>query len=322
MLLIGSAIAVARGSPRRHHRQSVRRDSRWAARLHVPAFRPDLILTLLSPALTVAMLGAIESLLSAVVADRMAGDRHDPNVELTAQGIANVLSPLFGGLPATGAIARTATNIRSGARTPVAGMTHAVTLLLILLFAAPLTRHIPLAMLAGILLIVSYDMGEWREIPEVLKLGPAEAAVWGITFLLTVLADLTVAVEAGMILAALALHSPGHDDDDRRAGHPRVRRARPRVTVCSCTTFQTMSRSIAFTGHSCSAAATSCSTWSRTCHSSEGGHPEAPQHDRHRCDGIACDRTAVRHVASEWPFTAPVRDARSTGADDGAGGVP
>jgi SulP family sulfate permease len=133
----------------------------------------------------------------------MSGDRHDPNVELTAQGIANVLSPLFGGLPATGAIARTATNIRSGARTPVAGMTHAVTLLLILLFAAPLASHIPLAMLAGVLCIVSYDMGEWREIPEVVKLGPAEAAVWGITFVLTVLADLTVAVEAGMILAAL-----------------------------------------------------------------------------------------------------------------------
>jgi SulP family sulfate permease len=171
--------------------------------LHVPAFRPDLILALLSPALTVAMLGAIESLLSAVVADRMSGDRHDPNVELTAQGIANVLSPLFGGLPATGAIARTATNIRAGARTPVAGITHAVTLLMILLFAAPLTRHIPMAMLAGILLIVSYDMGEWREVPDVLKLGVAETAVWGITFLLTVLADLTVAVEAGMILAAL-----------------------------------------------------------------------------------------------------------------------
>jgi SulP family sulfate permease len=133
----------------------------------------------------------------------MSGDRHDPNVELTAQGIANVLSPLFGGLPATGAIARTATNIRSGARTPVAGMTHAVTLLLILLFAAPLARHIPLAMLAGVLCIVSDDMGEWHEIPEVVKLGPAEAAVWGITFILTVLADLTVAVEAGMILAAL-----------------------------------------------------------------------------------------------------------------------
>ncbi len=171
--------------------------------LHVPTFRVDLLLPLLSPALTVAMLGAIESLLSAVVADRMSGDRHDPNVELTAQGVANILSPLFGGLPATGAIARTATNIRSGARTPVAGMIHAVTLLLILLIAAPLAQHVPLAILAGILLIVSYDMGEWREIPEVLKLGPAEAAVWGITFTLTVLADLTVAVEAGMILSAL-----------------------------------------------------------------------------------------------------------------------
>jgi sulfate permease, SulP family len=169
----------------------------------LPAFRPDLILTLLSPAVTVAMLGAIESLLSAVVADRMSGDRHDPNVELTAQGVANVLSPLFGGLPATGAIARTATNIRAGARTPVAGMTHAITLLLVLLFAAPLARHIPLAILAGILMIVAYDMGEWREIPEVLKLGAAEAAVWCITFALTVFADLTVAVEAGMILAAL-----------------------------------------------------------------------------------------------------------------------
>ena len=171
--------------------------------LRIPAFKPELVLTLLSPALTVAMLGAIESLLSAVVADRMSGDRHDPNVELTAQGLANVLSPLFGGLPATGAIARTATNIRSGARTPIAGMTHAVTLVLILAFAAPLTVHIPLAILAGILIIVSYDMGEWREIPAVIRLGPAEAAVWGITCTLTVLADLTVAVEAGMILAAL-----------------------------------------------------------------------------------------------------------------------
>jgi SulP family sulfate permease len=170
---------------------------------HLPAFRLDLVLTLLAPALTVAILGAIESLLSAVVADRMAGDRHDPNVELTAQGVANILSPLFGGLPATGAIARTATNVRSGARTPVAGMTHAVTLLLVLLFSASLTRHIPLAILAGILMIVAYDMGEWREIPAVIRLGPAEAAVWGITATLTVLADLTVAVEAGMILAAL-----------------------------------------------------------------------------------------------------------------------
>lgn len=170
---------------------------------HIPNFRPDLILPLLAPVFTVTMLGAIESLLSAVVADSMTGDRHNPNVELIGQGIANFFSPLFGGLPATGAIARTATNIRSGARSPVAGMMHAVTLLLILLFAAPLARHIPLAVLAAILMVVSYNMGEWKEIPEILKLAKADIAVWLITFALTVFADLTVAVEAGMILAAL-----------------------------------------------------------------------------------------------------------------------
>ncbi len=203
VLLVGSVIALAAGASVETIGTRFGGVPSGLPVFHVPRFRPDLILTLLSPALTVAMLGAIESLLSAVVSDRMSGDRHDPNVELTAQGIANVLSPLFGGLPATGAIARTATNIRSGARTPIAGMTHAVTLLLILLFAAPLVRHIPLAILAGILMIVAYDMGEWRAIPEVVKLGPAEAAVWFITFALTVLADLTVAVEAGMVLAAL-----------------------------------------------------------------------------------------------------------------------
>jgi SulP family sulfate permease len=167
------------------------------------AFRFDLILPLLSPALTVAMLGAIESLLSAVVADRMSGDRHKPNVELFAQGVANVMSPLFGGLPATGAIARTATSIRSGAQTPVAGMIHALTLLVILLVAAPLAKHIPLAVLAAILMMVAYNMGEWAEIPQILKLGKADIAVWLITFGLTVFADLTVAVEAGMVMAAL-----------------------------------------------------------------------------------------------------------------------
>jgi len=202
-LLVGSGVALAAGLPVETIGTRFGGVPSGLPVFQIPRFRADLILTLLSPALTVAMLGAIESLLSAVVSDRMSGDRHDPNVELTAQGIANVVSPLFGGLPATGAIARTATNIRSGARTPVAGMTHALTLLLILLFAAPLARHIPLAILAGILMIVAYDMGEWREIPEVLKLGPAEAAVWLITFSLTVLADLTVAVEAGMVLAAL-----------------------------------------------------------------------------------------------------------------------
>ncbi len=136
-----------------------------------PQFRPDLILTLLSPTLTVAVLGAIESLMSAVVADRMTGTRHNSNVELFAQGIANIASPLVGGLPATGAIARTATNIRSGGRTPVAGMIHAVTLLVILLLAAPLAATIPMAVLAAILLVVACNMGEWHEIPELWKQG-------------------------------------------------------------------------------------------------------------------------------------------------------
>ena len=171
--------------------------------LKVPHFRIDLLRPLISPAITVAMLGAIESLMSAVVSDRMSNDKHNPNVELMAQGVANILSPLFGGLPATGAIARTATNIRSGAKTPVSGMIHALTLLGIVVFAAPLARFIPLSVLAAILLVVSYNMGEWGEIPELLKLSRMEIATWLVTFLLTVFADLTVAVEAGMILAVL-----------------------------------------------------------------------------------------------------------------------
>jgi SulP family sulfate permease len=171
--------------------------------LSLPHFDGDMIFPLLSPALTVAMLGAIESLMSAVVADRMSGDKHYPNVELVAQGIANIASPLFGGLPATGAIARTATNIKSGAKTPVAGMIHALTLLAVLLFAAPLARHIPLAVLAAILIVVAYNMGEWREIPKLLKMTRADISVWLVTFALTVFADLTLAVEVGMVLAAL-----------------------------------------------------------------------------------------------------------------------
>ncbi len=176
--------------------------------LHIPAFRTDLIHGLLGPAITVAMLGAIESLMSAVVSDRMSNstsisDRHNPNVELVAQGIANVFSPMFGGLPATGAIARTATNIRSGAKTPVAGMIHALTLLAILVFASKLVSFVPMAVLAGILMVVSYNMGEWREIPSLLKLTKTDISVWLVTFALTVFADLTVAVQAGMILAAL-----------------------------------------------------------------------------------------------------------------------
>jgi SulP family sulfate permease len=141
--------------------------------------------------------------MSAVVADRMTGGRHNPNVELVGQGVANILSPLFGGLPATGAIARTATNIRSGARTPVAGMVHALTLVGILLVGAPLAARVPLAVLGGILLVVSYHMGEWREIRPLLNQTKTDVAVWLATFSLTVLADLTVAVEVGMMLAAL-----------------------------------------------------------------------------------------------------------------------
>jgi len=171
--------------------------------LQIPKFRSDLIHGLLGPAFTVAMLGAIESLMSAVVSDRMSNDRHNPNVELVAQGVANVFSPMFGGLPATGAIARTATNIRSGAQSPVAGIVHALTLLCILLFAAPLVSYVPMAALAGILMVVAYNMGEWREIPQLLKLTKTDISIWLVTFALTVFADLTVAVEAGMILAAL-----------------------------------------------------------------------------------------------------------------------
>ena len=171
--------------------------------LQIPKFRFDLIHGLLGPAFTVAMLGAIESVMSAVVSDRMSNDRHNPNVELIGQGVANIASPMFGGLPATGAIARTATNIRAGAQSPVAGIVHALTLLCVLLFAAPLVSYVPMAALAGILMVVSYNMGEWREIPQLLKLTKTDISVWLVTFALTVFADLTVAVEAGMILAAL-----------------------------------------------------------------------------------------------------------------------
>jgi SulP family sulfate permease len=171
--------------------------------LAIPQWHASLVHGLLGPAFTVAMLGAIESLMSAVVSDRMSNDRHNPNVELIGQGVANIISPMFGGLPATGAIARTATNIRAGAQSPVAGMIHALTLLCVLMFAAPLASYIPMAALAGILMIVAYNMGEWREIPQLLRLTKTDISVWLVTFGLTVFADLTVAVEAGMILAAL-----------------------------------------------------------------------------------------------------------------------
>jgi sulfate permease, SulP family len=171
--------------------------------LVIPHFHYDVARQLFSSAFTVAMLGAIESLMSAVVSDRMSNDKHNPNVELIGQGIANIVSPMFGGLPATGAIARTATNVRAGAKTPVAGMIHALTLLAIVLFAAPLVKNVPLSALAAILMIVAYNMGEWAEIPEILKLSRADITVWLLTLTLTVVTDLTFAVEVGMVLAAL-----------------------------------------------------------------------------------------------------------------------
>ncbi len=172
-------------------------------KLSIPQFKLDQVLPLFPSALTVALLAAVESLLSAVVADGMSGTRHNSNVELIAQGLANCASPLLSGIPATGAIARTATNIRAGARTPVAGVIHALTLLTILLVAAPLARYVPLATLSAVLFVVAYNMGEWREIGTVLRLSKADVAVWAATFALTVMADLTVAVEVGMVLAAL-----------------------------------------------------------------------------------------------------------------------
>jgi SulP family sulfate permease len=171
--------------------------------LHVPLLRADLIMPLLPSALTVAILAAVESLLSAMVADTISGDRHNSNAELVAQGLANVAVPLVGGIPVTGAIARTATNYRAGARTPVAGLVHALTLLAIVLVAAPLARYVPMATLAAVLFVVAYSMGEWREIPDILRLDVTDILVWLITFALTVVADLTIAVEVGMALAAL-----------------------------------------------------------------------------------------------------------------------
>src|SRR2546426_5311125 len=157
---------------------------------------------LMGAAFTIALLGAIESLLSAVVADGMIGGRHRSNMELVAQGIANIASPLFGGMPATGAIARTATNVKNGGRTPVAGMTHALTLLLITLFFGRWAALIPLATLAGILVVVAFHMSEWRTFASEFRAPKSDVAVLLTTFLLTVLVDLTVAIEVGMVLAA------------------------------------------------------------------------------------------------------------------------
>ena len=156
---------------------------------------------LLPSAFTIAMLGAIESLLSATVADGVTGDRHRSNTELIAQGAANIIVPVFGGIPVTGAIARTMTNINNGGSTPVAGLIHAAVLLLILLFLGPLTRHIPMACLAGVLVVVSYNMSEWRTFRSLLKNPAHDVMVLLVTFFLTVIFDLTIAIEIGLLLA-------------------------------------------------------------------------------------------------------------------------
>lgn len=167
---------------------------------HIP-FSIEKINLLLPSAFTIAMLGAIESLLSATVADGVTGDKHDSNTELIAQGAANIVVPIFGGIPVTGAIARTMTNINNGGRTPVAGIIHAVVLLLILLFLGPLTKHIPMACLAGVLVIVAYNMSEWRTFRSLLKNPKSDVIVLLLTFFLTVIFDLTIAIEIGLLIA-------------------------------------------------------------------------------------------------------------------------
>ncbi|MGM9706994.1 MAG: SulP family inorganic anion transporter [Prevotella sp.] len=170
---------------------------------HVPEMTWETIKRLVSPALTIAILGAIESLLSATVADGVIGDHHDSNTELVAQGIANLASPLFGGIPATGAIARTMTNINNGGRTPIAGIIHAAVLLLIFLFLMPLAQYIPMACLAGVLVVVSYGMSGWRSFLALTKNPKSDVTVLLITFFLTIIFDLTIAIEVGLIIACL-----------------------------------------------------------------------------------------------------------------------
>ena len=169
----------------------------------VPDMNWETIKSLVSPAITIAILGSIESLLSATVADGVIGDHHDSNTELVAQGLANIASPPFGGIPATGAIARTMTNINNGGKTPVAGIIHAVVLLLIFLFLMPLAKYIPMACLAGVLVVVSYGMCGWRSFLELMKNPKSDVTVLLITFFLTIIFDLTIAIEVGLIIACL-----------------------------------------------------------------------------------------------------------------------
>ena len=169
----------------------------------VPELSWETIKSLVAPAMTIAVLGAIESLLSATVADGVIGDHHNSNTELIGQGVANIVSPLFGGIPATGAIARTMTNINNGGRTPIAGIVHAVVLLLIFMFLMPLAQYIPMACLAGVLVVVSYGMSGWRSFLALMRNPKSDITVLMLTFLLTIVFDLTVAIEVGLICACL-----------------------------------------------------------------------------------------------------------------------
>ena len=225
-LVVGTAAVAAFQPAGRDGRVAVRRHPGGLPPIAFPQFRADLILPLLPSAMTVALLAAVESLLSAVVADSMTGDRHNSNAELMAQGVANMVAPLVGGIPVTGAIARTATNFRSGAASPVAGLVHAVTLLAVVLLLAPLASYVPLATLAAVLFVVAYNMGEWREIGGIWRLDWADKSVWMITFALTVMADLTVAVEVGMALAALLYIYRVTDTTSVVDRHARVHRGR------------------------------------------------------------------------------------------------
>lgn len=172
-------------------------------RPHLPEFDLEKISVLIGPAITIAILGSIESLLSAVVSDGMIGGKHRSNMELIAQGIANMASGLFGGIPATGAIARTVVNIKNGGRTPIAGIVHSITLLLIMIVFMPLAKMIPLTSLAAVLIIVAYNMSGWREFKELLKSPKSDVIVLLITFFVTVLIDLVIAIEIGMVLASM-----------------------------------------------------------------------------------------------------------------------
>ncbi len=203
VLVLGTALVAITGLPVETVGSRFGGIPRELPALALPVFAWDTVRSLAGPVMSIALLGAIESLLCARVADGMIDDRHDPNQELMAQGIANLVSPLVGGIAATGTIARTVTNVRSGARSPVAGMVHALCLLLIVLLAAPLAHHLPMAVLAAILLFVAFNMGDWQAFRQLRQFSLNYRIVLVSTFLLTVIFDLTVAIEVGLVLASL-----------------------------------------------------------------------------------------------------------------------